>query len=314
MFIAYIHSDPYMDFGKKENYSWKFFFQQLGDIATKKLINSSTQYNSFIFGSSRTTSLYACYLNKILPNSNFFHYGNWNETIGGIYNKLLLIDSLGYSIDNVVIYLDTDYTFQGEGKCNISDHYLVTGQNRTDYLITHFNIFYKNLTLDKIKILLGLNVDERIYTNWESDLNTNDPNHNCNNPEIISTYSKIENDNEFVHKIDSLKNTGFLYERPLSQQYKEIIQISDSEKLLLLKLKDLFNKHSTNYYLVITPLYDQYKFNINDQDLVNKMFGDRVYDFSGINWMTSNEYNYPDRKHFQPYISKYMIDSIIKHE
>ena len=60
----YILKDPYEDFGNHTNYSWKFHFQALGDISTKKLLNSTVRYNTFILGSSRTTSLYACYLQK----------------------------------------------------------------------------------------------------------------------------------------------------------------------------------------------------------------------------------------------------------
>src|SRR6185369_17091608 len=102
--LLYIERDVYSDFGNYKNYSWKYNFQGLGDISTKKLINSSIAYNSFIFGSSRSAELYACYLNKKIKNARFFHYANWYETIGGIYAKLKLLDSLKYHLDNVIIY------------------------------------------------------------------------------------------------------------------------------------------------------------------------------------------------------------------
>ena len=309
--ILYVVADPYMDFGKKQNYSWKYFFQQLGDVSTKKLINSSENYNSFIFGSSSPTTIYACYLNKVVPNSSFFHYGNWNETIGGIYNKLELIDSLGYEIDNVIIYLDTDFSFKGEGKCRSSDHYLITGGEKFEYLKTHFNSFYRNISVDKIKILCGCKVSGMIFPNWPSDLITNDP-HSCNGSEVLLKYSKVNESKKLKKKIDSLKVTGFFYERPLYQEYTEE-QISESEKEILSKIKHKFEKHHTNYYIVITPLYDQLKFSRRDQEKINALFGNRVFDFSGINNYTNNEYNYPDREHFQTYISKCIIDSIVGH-
>lgn len=313
LIIPYIHSDPYMDYGKKQNYSWKYSFQQLGDISTKKLLNSSTKYNSFIFGSSRSTSLYACYLNEIFPDSRFFHYANWSETIGGICNKLDLIDSLGYRIDNVIIYIDTDATFQGKGKCNITDHYLVTKSGKFDYLKSHLVSFYLNMTFDKIKILFGCKISGAIFPNWNSDLTTNDPNHSCNDPDILLNYSKINDSQKLRDKIDSLRTRGFFYKRPLAQQYKED-QISESEKNILLKIKKLFTIHSTKYYIVITPLYDQLKFSCGDQEILTILFDNRLFDFSGINRYTNNEYNYLDERHFQPYISKCMIDSIIMHE
>jgi len=56
----YIYRDVYKDFYVYKNYSWKYSFQALGDLSTKKLLNSKEKYNSFIFGSSRSVSVYGC--------------------------------------------------------------------------------------------------------------------------------------------------------------------------------------------------------------------------------------------------------------
>lgn len=311
LIVLYVNTDPYSDFGKKDNYSWKFFFQQLGDLSTKKLLNSTTNYNSFIFGSSRTSDLYACYLEKKIPGSKFFHYGNWNETIGGIYSKLNLIDSCGYNIDNAFVYLDTDFTFGGDGKVNPADHYLLTGESKFSYLFGHFKSYFQNITMDKIKILLGMPVSGDFYPNWESDLTTNDPKHSCNDTNHIYNYSKKDVSNSLKHKIDSLKEDGFLYSRSPEQQYCQA-QISDTEKVILMKIYEIFMKHDTQYHIVITPLYDQKKFHPCDKQILNDFFKNRIIDFSGINQFTNDEYNYPDRKHFQPYISKSIVDSIFR--
>jgi len=307
--VLYLQRDVYSDFGEEDNYSWKYFFQQLGDMSTKKLISSPNKYNSFIFGSSRATSVYACYLQEKIENSTFFHYSNWNESIGGIERKINLLDSLGYSIDNVVIYLDTDYTFADEGKCSPFDHYLLTNKSRNAYLASHFNSFFKNLTTDKIKILLGLQVHGEVFPNWLSDLETNDPNHFCSDS-MISFYGNIDTSHSYIKGMDSLINSGFLYQRELEQNYKAK-QISPEEQDILCNLKLLLEKHYSNYYIVVTPLYDQYKFAISDQKILSDCFGENIYDFSGINDITNDPYNYPDRKHFQPYISKNILDSIL---
>jgi hypothetical protein len=309
--LIYIKHDVYADFGNHKNYNWKYYFQQLGDISTKKLLNNSTiEYNSFVFGSSRSTSIYACYLQKKIPGSQFFHYGNWNETVGGIYAKLHLIDSLGLSIDNVFIYFDTDYTFRGDGKCSPADHYLLTKNSKFSYLKRHFNSFYKNFSVDKLRIILGLKVEGKVYPNKLSDVHTNDYNHICS-PEIIDGYGDVNTSQVFIQKIDSLKASGFLYTRSDSVIYNEKM-ISDTEALVLKKMLSIFKKHNTNYTIVITPVYDQHKFNAEDSVLLYSLFGENIHDFSGINKITQNEYNYPDRKHFQPYITKMIIDSVIK--
>ncbi|HMI64802.1 MAG TPA: hypothetical protein VK517_02130 [Cyclobacteriaceae bacterium] len=312
--LLYINRDVYEDFGYHKNYSWKYNFQGLGDIATKKLLQSPLPYNSFIFGSSRSAYLYACYLNKKIKNACFFHYASWFENIGGIYAKLKLLDSLNYKIDNAVIYLDTDgVTFKDDGRISATEHYLLTNQSPANYYFTHYKMFFSSFTMDKLKILLGMRVSGLVFPNWESDLRTNDPRHICSE-RILNGYGNTEMDQAYRGKIDSLKRTGILFERSgFNQPRREKKQISVNEENILLKIRELFKKHGTNYYIVITPLYDQMQFDSSDMQILRTIFGNRIYDFSGVNEITNNEYNYFDGIHFRPCISKQMIDSILGH-
>jgi hypothetical protein len=309
--LLYLKQDVYSDFGYHKNYSWKYNFQGLGDISTKKLLNSSIAYNSFIFGSSRSAELYACYLNKKIKNARFFHYANWFETIGGIYAKLRLLDSLNYRMDNVIIYLDTDgTTFKDDGKILDSEHYLLTKETRVSYYFMHYKMFFSSLTADKLKILLGMKVSGIVFPNWESDLVTNDHRHICNDS-ILSNYGSTEMDDGYIRKIDSLKRIGILFNRSNVAQSVSERQISPSEISILLKIKALLEKHHAKYYVVITPLYDQLKFNEVDIEILTKIYRRHIYEFSGVNEITNNEYNYLDGLHFRPCISKQMIDSIL---
>jgi len=312
--ILYIKRDIYQDFAPFQNDKMRYRPHRLGDISTKKLLVSTTQYNSFILGSSRSVSLYACYMQQKIKNSSFFQYGNWIETIGGIDARLKLIDSLGYEIDNVVIYFDTDHTFFEEGKCKRGDHYLLTNTNKYLYYFFHFkNFMPPQLNLEKIKILLNYKSDYFFRPNSELDFLTNDQGHICSDS-ILAKYGNSKLDSSQIKEIDALVESGFFYEREKTTQYKEI-QISDSEKNILLDIKAIFQKHKTNYYIIISPLYDQLKFNIEDMNTIQEIFGNRVYDFSGINSYTNNVYNYiPERNHFRNYISKFMIDSIFQEE
>jgi len=308
--ILYLEKDVYSDFGKKDNYSWKYSFEPLGDINTKKLLASSYKYNSFVFGSSRSISLSACYLQKKIANSKFFHYANWNESIGGVERKLILLDSLGYKIDNAVIYIDNDYTFANDYYTLAEEHYRLTHEAKSKYLAKHYKSYIIHFSLDKLKILAGLRPSGKVFPNWESDLTTNDPNQICNDS-TVSVYGKINQSKPFIRMIDSLNNIGFLYQRNAKQQFAKN-QIFEQQKKSLNNIKRIFEKHKTKYYVIITPLYDQQKFSINDYGLLLGYFQKNLYDFSGINEITNNIYNYPDRKHFQSYVSKSIIDSVIK--
>jgi hypothetical protein len=308
VFIVYHHYDPYQDFGTYLNYSWKYEFESLGDLSTKKLINSKNNYNTFVFGSSRTTGLYACYLQKKLENSEAFHYANWNESIGGILEKIKLLDSLHYKLSNVVIYIDADYTFDGDGGCRSYDHYLLTHTSRLTYLTNHFSGFLSNK--DNYNILLGGTPPKDRFPNRHSDPITNDPYHKCSDS-IIYSYGFDPFTRNDSLKIDSLKKSGFFYARRNHQQFLSK-QISLEEEKIIYKIVNILDRHKAKLYLIVTPLYDQMKFNPDDILILKKAFGENLHDFSGINAFTNNEFNYkPDRKHFREVVSKQIIDSLI---
>lgn len=308
VFIFYRKQDVYQDFGKYPNYSWKYEFQSLGDLSTKKLIHSKTDYNTFIFGSSRATSLYACYVQDKLRNSKAYHYGNWNESIGGVLEKIKLLDSLGYSLSNIIIYIDTDYTFDGDARCKPYDHYLLTHASKTTYLMNHFSSFLSSK--ENYKILLGGRPDKDRFPNRHSDPHTNDPYHKCSDS-TIHFYGRDPFTKKDSVKIDSLKKSGFLFARSDEQKYGSE-QISPSEAGMIEKIVKIVQRHKSNLYVIITPLYDQLKFNPTDIDILQKAFGKNFHDFSGINSITNNEYNYKaDRKHFREVVSKQIIDSLL---
>jgi hypothetical protein len=307
----YFKRDVYKDFRSYKSYPWKYTFQMSGDLSTKKLLHSTIKYNSFVFGSSRTASLYGCYLQKKIKNARVFHYANWSETIGGVYAKMRLLDSLGFKLENVFIYIDVDFTFRYDGRCNIGfDHYLLTQENKYSYYFNHYKSFvFPPYDIEKVKILLGNSSNYDISPIREYDHETNDL-HLCSDS-LINTYGRINCDKTYTRYIDSLKKCGFLYERPNVQKYAPN-QISQNEEQILIKMSNLFEKHKSHYYIIITPLYDQLQFHSTDMAILKKIFKKNIYDFSGINVITEQADNYPDRKHFQHYISKMIVDSIVQ--
>jgi hypothetical protein len=308
-FLFYIKTDVYADFGKEKEFYWKYNFQQLSDISTKKLLVSDKNYNSFIFGSSRSCSVYGCYLQTQIPSSKFFHYANWNEPIGGIMVKLKYLDKEGYDLKNVVVYIDTDYTFDGEAKASLMDHYLLLDEPRFLYYYKHLISFFTNFNLEKAKILMGNGEKVDSFVNSKLDINTNDFNHVCS-AEEIRKYEYVQSNDEYRHTMDSLKKSGFMYKRPKNQQYKSP-QLSEDEEIMIKQIAALLEKHRSKYYVILTPLYDQQKLNRKDFNILKKHFKNNLYDFSGKNKYTEDYYNYPDRTHFQNYISKQIIDSVV---
>jgi hypothetical protein len=219
------------------------------------------------------------------------------------------LDEKGYDLKNIMVYIDTDYTFDGEGKLSPMDHYLITKESKFKYYYNHLISFFSNFDTDKLKILMGKGEQTSSFVNRKLDPVTNDFNHECSADEIRK-YQYVQSDEEFKHKMDSLKKSGFMYERPKTQQYKSP-QISEEEKVMIEKIATLLEKHHSKYFVVLTPLYDQQKLNNKDFYILKKYFKNNLYDFSGKNKYTEDFYNYPDRIHFQNYISKQIIDSVV---
>ena len=71
------------------------------------------------------------------------------------------------------------------------------------------------------------------------------------------------------------------------------VQITVTDSLELQKMNSIFKKQMTNVKIIINPLYNQLRFNRKDLQLLKSVFGEKnVFDFSGINEITSNMYDY----------------------
>ena len=90
-------------------------------------------------------------------------------------------------------------------------------------------------------------------------------------------------------------------------------KISQKQKKMLKEMKSIFNKHNTSYRFVISPLYNQVKFNRADHNVLNSIFGsERVFDFSGINDLTKAKTNYYEFSHYRPKVGEQIMQRIYK--
>ena len=107
--VCYILTDPFQDMPFHAYHEFNILMLSRGDISTKVYLRNRNKYkyNSFIFGSSRSTAHTSVnwehYLDK---NDRAFSFGAWNESVVGVYKRLKLIDSLKDSIKNAFIILD----------------------------------------------------------------------------------------------------------------------------------------------------------------------------------------------------------------
>jgi hypothetical protein len=85
-------------------------------------------------------------------------------------------------------------------------------------------------------------------------------------------------------------------------------QITKKQLFMLKEIRRILEKHKTNYTVVLSPLYEQIKFNTSDLSLLKNEFGNNLYDFSGKNAFTKDKKNYYETSHFRPNVG----DDILK--
>ena len=82
---------------------------------------------------------------------------------------------------------------------------------------------------------------------------------------------------------------------------------------MLYKIKSLIDESKTNCKIIISPLYNQIKFNPEDLIILQNIFGtNNVYDFSGINEYTNNTLNYYENSHYRPILCDQILSIIYK--
>jgi hypothetical protein len=304
--ICYIYTDPYKILRKYDVYLSDVVMLSRGDVSTRVYLANRKKYNynSFIFGSSRASSHTSKEWKKYLDkNAIPYSFGAWEESIYAIYKKLALIDSLKDTICNTFIVMDVDKTFLKSNYWRIEgDHYLISGKTKLDYYFTA----YQNYLLSPELILSSL--DYKIFGKYRPYMKGFV---NMNKEDL----DPISNDwfpNSDAQKLDSLKYTSDLfYERNKNEHYSKKL-ICAYEESILFKIAGIFHKHNTKYKIVISPLYDQIKINPDDLHMLQTIFGsENIYDYSGINEITNNKYDYAlDVSHYRKVVGNMIFPKI----
>ena len=87
-------------------------------------------------------------------------------------------------------------------------------------------------------------------------------------------------------------------------------KIHSTDSLYLEGIKEIFKKDRTNYKIVISPQYNMSKISSDDLLILNQIFDNKVFDFSGNNFLTSNKYNYYEKSHYRRKVGKRIMEEI----
>jgi hypothetical protein len=278
-------------------------------ITTKTYLNNrvSQQYNSFIFGSSRSQAYKTSEWRKYLkPDSKCFHFDASWESVLGIYLKIKFIDKKGDILKNALIIIDEDILSQTNLKTghlyiplpevsqnSIIQFYFTYVQATLNPLFL-FSYIYYNLT-NEYREWMGMFVTPIKLDKFTGDIITCDlyyPQDQMIIRDSVGYYEKLKQNGTFNQKKISDKKFN----------YETIESLLDS-------MLFIFEKYNTNYKIVISPNFDQKKMDSKLFNLLILKFGSsNVYNFSGKNEFTTDLSNYYESSHYRPLLA----DKILK--
>lgn len=297
---VYLITDP---FKTLHPFSFQCFDDTNRDYLSSELFlrnNPVYHYNSFIFGSSRCCGFNTYHWKHYLPNdSRQYLFQAWSESLSGIEQKIDYLDKEGNSIDNALVVFDVPGTFsknQLPKEVLSIKHYRFSGQSKLAFQSCLFFGFAQKPSkwLSSIKQYLKPSIKvfpaDTISNDWEA---------NNRNADI-----GIQPPKDSLKSCSARTKTVFLKEI----EGKTDLDLKTNEPLItsaffnqLNHIKAIFDKHQTDYRIVISPAYCYTHPRINPEDLkiLQDIFDkERVFDYSGKNDITTDCYNYSDPNHF----------------
>ncbi len=300
LFIAgfYLYADPFLvvrHYNNLKETRKKHLELNQDYVETETFLENyeKAHYDSYIFGSSRAEFYFSPHIQPIFKSNAIFQYATQLESLYGVEKKLEFLDRRGAAIKNVLLVFDEQLlrtTTNNKGHL-FRKHPLLSGESNIDFQVANFmDVFDRDFIVSYFKLLT-----QKSTTGTAPEK---------------TFYEKC--DEMIARNKDSFYNARkeYFFDRPAAQQFGK--PIIESEQISCLKnISAILKKHNTSYIIIINALYDQVKLNPGDMDILYSIFDRKnIYDFSGINEITTNKYNYYESDHFRREIASKILDSI----
>jgi len=315
LLILYLYFDPFKVVYNYEDYSmdgkYNYVTANSDFVATQiYLKNYKTQnYNSYIFGNSRTLAFNPKEWAKYISNSSKIFVFNANEeTLFGILGKLKFIEKKGADINNALVLLDARTLREVENSTGhlFIKHPAISGESWIDFHASFFNAFLSHFFFIKYIDYTFLK-KYRLYMTGAIDIRKIPIDKITNEPTFLFFEEDLKDSLMFYKK-----NASIFYNRPEKEVEGDLV-IDAKSFAMLEKIKKSFERNKTDYKIIINPLYDQVKLNKKDIEKLKNIFGAKnIYDFSGKNSYTNNIGYYYETSHFRPTLGALLLYEIYK--
>lgn len=311
----YFIADPYKTL---HPFSLTYFDNTNRDYLSSELFITNypeQAYDSYIFGSSRGGGINTYHWKKYLPEgSSVFLFQAWSETITGIDQKISYIDEHQYSLRNALVLIDIPGSFAKSQlpteAMSIKDPRF-SGQPRWVFqAILLFDFFQK--PSEWVRALRNLLHPHRPYIVF--DVVSNDWEKGNRNIDV-----------DILPRQDSLRNLSRTAKAAFFKNYvdnphaaipSDDSEIDESLVRKMIHIRDVFQRHNTDYRIIITPgyCYQYPPISSRNLELIQSIFGAKnVFNFSERIELTSDYNNFADPNHFGLRIGWQMIEEIYNH-
>lgn len=306
--LGYFYYDPFKVLKVYSDYSFPHVVSNKDYISTEMFLknNPKQQYNSFIFGSSRTVAFTPSSWSHFLPKgAKPFVFDAAKESIYGIYTKLKFMESSNIKIDNALLLFCRDVSFDNDH--NSEGHLFIKHPKTSGESPTAFQFeFYKAYLNPKFLFCF---YDYTFTKNYKSYMKGYIEYRKISLNALTNETHIIDQEQEITQNPEAYYTTRarVFYERT-GEKTDSIQRINKKERFMLREIKRILEQNKTNYKVILSPLYEQIKFNPTDFQELHTLFNGRLYDFSGQNTFTNSKTNYYESSHYRPKIG----DQILK--
>lgn len=305
LLLLFFILDPFMVLRKYDSYEGSFVGHNLGHVSLNHYLRNRKELKikGYIFGSSRTMGFPADVWKEYtgVPTMSFY---SAEESLYGMSKKITFIDSMRDTIQYALLLLDVSVLRQTQDNprhLNIQP-YQITHSSPISYYRTYVNAWFGKLFVIKY-------LDYRIFHKYRPymkdaiDLRDHqfDPITNqIKRPGLEKQIST--NPNSYIKQYLVRNLTHETTAKPV---------IGIRQLKLLGTIKAVFDRHETDYKIVIPPVFNQQKINEQDLRVLWTIFGkDHVYDYTGKNKFSDDVLNFYDGGHFRPHVGSEIMKQI----
>ncbi|MEJ8816957.1 hypothetical protein [Lacibacter sp. H407] len=274
-------------------------------VSTENFINRypRQQYTSYVLGNSRSIYYEVNTWGQLTgePADRCYHFDAYGENLYGVAKKIRFLDNNNCQIKHVLLVIDKVLLEEtkNQKKYFRIKHPAVSGESRLKFQITFFKAFLNYAFLKEFipAFVFSVKPDSAAGGIFQSIPMLYDPVTNEQRMEFLEQQIRTNKEQYY------LKRKPVFYKRD-SLAVNVAPVIGRAQKKLLTGIKQVFDKHQTNYKIVVSPLYDQLKLAPVDLLYLQELFGTiNVFDFSGKNAFTETIENYYEDSHYRPHVA-----------